>query len=260
MATKRKRAERRRRADALRRLIEVAEGRLRNSLQAALRHGARVIAHRAPEHGQALTDLRDTVRDILIRAYRVSAIAARRHVLDEIQKAAPAAELKRMDDPGRRAWTEDEFLEHMTGLINSRSARVASNFAVSIRKRVSSIMAEGITAGIGSDEIQRLISDEIGDSRLAWTIARTEIGVAVNTSIHEEMTQVNERGVLTYVKVWSATHDDRTRPHHLAADGQTREMDQPFIIGGSEMQFSKDPSGPDSEVINCRCTTLYEPQ
>jgi len=57
-------------------------------------------------------------------------------------------------------------------------------------------------------------------------------------------------------KQWIATLDSRTRHDHAAADGQTVDENKPFIIGGYEMMYPGDPSGPGHEVYNCRCTMI----
>jgi hypothetical protein len=37
-------------------------------------------------------------------------------------------------------------------------------------------------------------------------------------------------------------------------------MDEPFIVGESELMYPSDPEGPAEEVINCRCAVLYNPE
>ena len=52
-------------------------------------------------------------------------------------------------------------------------------------------------------------------------------------------------------KRWVAHHDERTRSSHLAANGQTVAIDDPFIVGGAALAFPGDPSAPMEEVANC---------
>ena len=59
-------------------------------------------------------------------------------------------------------------------------------------------------------------------------------------------------------KVWLATEDQRTRPEHLAVDGQKVGITQPFIVWGEGLQFPGDPSGRADNVIQCRCSMAYE--
>lgn len=58
-------------------------------------------------------------------------------------------------------------------------------------------------------------------------------------------------------KQWLATFDDRTRPTHMAAEGQTVPVDQPFTVGIEPLMYPGDPTGSDAETINCRCTIIY---
>lgn len=57
------------------------------------------------------------------------------------------------------------------------------------------------------------------------------------------------------VKHWDATLDGRTRPEHREADGQIREIDEPFDIGGEKMQ-APGVGGSARNVCNCRCCLL----
>lgn len=58
-------------------------------------------------------------------------------------------------------------------------------------------------------------------------------------------------------KSWVSMEDDKVRPTHQQADADYANnpipSNQPFIVGGSEMMYPGDPSGPPGEVINCRC-------
>nr|DAO86649.1 MAG TPA: minor head component F [Caudoviricetes sp.] len=63
--------------------------------------------------------------------------------------------------------------------------------------------------------------------------------------------RIQEQG-LTWKK-WVAHHDDRTRPAHREADGQTVPAIDTFTVGGYKMRFPKDPSAPLHLTINCRC-------
>ncbi len=55
-----------------------------------------------------------------------------------------------------------------------------------------------------------------------------------------------------------AAEDARTRPDHVAADGQRAGMDDPFTVGGAKLSRPGDPEGPPKQIINCRCIVTYE--
>lgn len=85
----------------------------------------------------------------------------------------------------------------------------------------------------------------------ATLIARTESTGAAGFG---GLQALAAEGVAT--KVWMATSDTRTRPTHSAADNQEVKLSKPFIVGGAHLQFPGDPSGPVTEVANCRCTLI----
>jgi hypothetical protein len=59
-------------------------------------------------------------------------------------------------------------------------------------------------------------------------------------------------------KEWLATQDNRCRPSHKAADGQQRDMNQPFQVAEYAMMHPGDMSkgAPVSEIVFCRCALL----
>lgn len=87
----------------------------------------------------------------------------------------------------------------------------------------------------------------------AERIARTETLRAVNSA---SLALVHATDAAKF-KVWMATMDKRTRPHHRDANGQTVGVKESFSVGGSRLQYPGDPSAPADEVILCRCALGY---
>ncbi len=52
-------------------------------------------------------------------------------------------------------------------------------------------------------------------------------------------------------KVWHNMGDNRVRSSHLFVASVL--LDDPFIVGGVELQFPRDPNGAGSETFGCRC-------
>ena len=46
---------------------------------------------------------------------------------------------------------------------------------------------------------------------------------------------------------WNAVGDDRTRPDHLDADGQEVPLEDPFTVGGEQLDYPGDPAGSDEQ-------------
>lgn len=124
------------------------------------------------------------------------------------------------------------------------------------RDLLAQIINQAISEGLSIPNTVKLIRDtwrDIGRFR-AERIARTEIISASNygSIIGAESTGLNLK------KVWLATRDNRVRATHADSDAQKREMNDNFLVGGSPLRFPGDPAGPPEEVINCRCTVIYE--
>ena len=52
-------------------------------------------------------------------------------------------------------------------------------------------------------------------------------------------------------KVWHNQGDNRVRSSHLSVASVL--LDEPFLVGGVELQFPRDPNGAGSETFGCRC-------
>ena len=121
------------------------------------------------------------------------------------------------------------------------------------------------TRGIASGKSWIEVADSLTVQR-CFDISRSDAMRIVRT----EGNRINQQGRLDagddaikqgcdLVKQWDATLDDRTRPDHQVADGQLREWDEDFLVGGEHM---KAPSigGSAKQVINCRCQLLKRPR
>lgn len=111
-------------------------------------------------------------------------------------------------------------------------------------------LTEGITAGDSVGQIRARIEDVFGiaQSVRSETIARTEVASAQNFGRLEEMRIAGAKN-----KIWIAIFNN-TRDDHGEAHGQVVHTDEPFNVGGEDLQFPGDPSGSPWNVINCQCS------
>lgn len=137
-----------------------------------------------------------------------------------------------------------ELIQKVTGQI--RMASLGQTSVFDVMKEVTRIL--GVDAG------KRQVVG--GIAARAETIVRTETMRVFNLSNYSQM-KVTAQQVPGVLKRWVATGDSRTRPSHLNAHIATMNnpipVDQPFIVGGREMQYPLDPAGPAKETVNCRC-------
>lgn len=151
------------------------------------------------------------------------------------------------------------FKRRILSWVLSQAAKQSKYVADSLRKRVSQAIARWIAQGKGEREGVRAVAQAMKKGlalHIAQRIARTVAHTAANKGQQEAAA---ESGV-DLVKEWGATEDARTRPDHAQADGQLREIDEPFDVGGEKLMFPGDPSGSAGQVINCRCVALYWPR
>lgn len=93
----------------------------------------------------------------------------------------------------------------------------------------------------------------------ALRIARTETTSASNFAAMETA----KASDLVLDKVWISVQDDRTRikPYdHLDMNNVKQELEQPFFVGGENIQYPGDTKASAGNVINCRCTVAFIPR
>lgn len=90
--------------------------------------------------------------------------------------------------------------------------------------------------------------------RQAMTISRTEKGRVKAESNLAAMYRAKDKGA-DVVKQWDSTMDSRTRPDHVKANGQIRELDEDFKVGNAHGP-SPHKIGKAEHDINCRCVCL----
>ena len=62
---------------------------------------------------------------------------------------------------------------------------------------------------------------------------------------------------LGVTRQWISRTDGKTRPSHVAANGQVQSAGVPFEVGGSLLRYPGDPAGPLRETAGCRCRVRY---
>ena len=94
-----------------------------------------------------------------------------------------------------------------------------------------------------------------------WTSPDRALDIALNdTNIvyhHTENQQAIADGKT--MKQWLTMKDERVRGTHVAVDDRILPINEPFVVGGSLMQFPLDTSLGASveEIANCRCSCRY---
>lgn len=148
------------------------------------------------------------------------------------------------------------FADTLRAWISQHSLRRANNISKGLIAQIRKRILTGQSEGLGEAAIARSLSKFIRKPYHAARIARTESHTASEVGTREA---VKSTGLDT-VKEWASTEDSRTRPNHARADGQIKNIDEPFNVGDQFLQHPGDPLGSAKEVINCRCVALYHPR
>lgn len=135
--------------------------------------------------------------------------------------------------------------------------RYLSEINETTRKKIISILNEGIQKNMTLNEIaQRLMSPMMHRQR-AMRIARTETTRAMNAGI------LVAAATLPYKvkKQWITSEDERVRGNpfsHVALHGTTLPLEVAFN-NGEHIRFPGDPNASPENVINCRCVLNIVP-
>ena len=128
-----------------------------------------------------------------------------------------------------------------------------------LKRSIRAELSRGISNGSTWNEIAAHIAKGMNSPfRKAYNnairVARTEGHRIQNEAALDGQHEAKEKGA-DIVKQWDATLDDRTRDEHRVADGQIRELDEPFDVGGEKLQ-APGIGGSARNVCNCRCCLL----
>ena len=159
-------------------------------------------------------------------------------------------------------WDQRPFASRYLAEVRNRLVRVPDEVYDLIAGQVS----QGVNLGEGIPKLSARVDNVLSTSaserwpNRATTVARTETIGALNGARYDAFQILAEDDEVPMEKLWLATDDRRTRPTHDAADGQRVPVGDTFTVGGFQLSFPGDPTGPAQEVINCRCTMLLVEQ
>lgn len=171
-------------------------------------------------------------------------------VIDSLQERTGRIALEKKN-------TVDVFNEAVLLWLDNYSLAQVKTISGTLTAVAKQVLQQAFEQGLGEKATARLLIDKVGGTvRSAQRIARTEVHTA--TSIGSDIAARSTGEDM--VKEWASTDDSRRRASHREANGQRREMDEPFLVGGVSLMYPGDPAGPAKEVINCRCVVLYHPR
>lgn len=207
-----------------------------------------VIADAAP------IDEADTRAIIALWAQETPELVA---ALAEMHATIAAETIARYGPPATGSLVEALRLSYL-----DRAMPRMSDIGTSLWESSVKTLGEGHAAGEDYRQLRDRLREtfasdgkHLGESR-ATRIARTEVHAAVNAGTLDGMKALPS-DIKPRYKTWLATQDGRTRPDHAAADGQTVQLEDTFLVADEQLAAPGDPMGSAGNVIQCRCKVVY---
>ncbi len=154
------------------------------------------------------------------------------------------------------------------GIMQGYGADLVSGLSASANRQIVNEMTMGLMGNKSPFEVMKAIGTNLKDKSIfrsiaerAEVITRTECG-----RVLEAATQARNEKAAHVVpglqKQWIHGSAPRKMPRisHIAADGQTRDVNKPFDVGGEKLMYPKDPAGSAKNTIKCQCYSApYHP-
>jgi hypothetical protein len=87
------------------------------------------------------------------------------------------------------------------------------------------------------------------DAKTAGDLIATSLATYARERVREDIA----RKLGAEYKTWTSRGDAKVRPAHRTLSGQTKRLDKPFSVDGSDIMRPGDPEAPPELVIRCRC-------
>jgi hypothetical protein len=156
----------------------------------------------------------------------------------------------------------------MLGVLQDFSADLVQGLSSDAAKKISQELSLGLIGQKTPYEVMEAIGRNLKDKSIfkslrhrAETITRTEAGRVLEAA-GQARKEAAAKVVPGMKKQWWYGHSPRMpRADHMAAHGQIRDVDEPFMVGGERLMYPRDPAGSAKNTINCGCTSIpYHPR
>lgn len=163
----------------------------------------------------------------------------------------------------------DYYTDYMRRYVEANTGEKIKSITSTTKKRATEIakklIPEALKNGWGIDDFAGVLAKYFYNDAYyrSVRIARTEVIAASNAGSLQGAMSLG----IAVNKVWLATKTGHTRQSHQEMDGVQVGINEYFkvplyenhrYVGEDKMQHPGDPNGSAGNVINCRCTIVYE--
>lgn len=113
---------------------------------------------------------------------------------------------------------------------------------------------------IATSNMRRLNKGRVGNIATTETQTAVESGKFIEAeTFQKRQPQPDPEKIKKVIKRWQTRRDNKVRNWHVKAEGQTRDIDIPFIVMSEKLKYPGDTSLGASmqNVANCRCLASY---
>jgi HK97 family phage portal protein len=138
--------------------------------------------------------------------------------------------------------------------------QIAGEKVKQIYSTTLTFLQDALSKGVQAGETLIQLAQRVDDLYLSEFIpdrSQTISATEVHGANEYGSSEAAKSSGLTLNKMWLSMHDSKVRPDHAEADGQEVGMDEAFDVGGESLMYPGDPAGSAGNVINCRCTVIY---
>ena len=181
--------------------------------------------------------------------------------LRDIQRGFWEYGIDRVDLPLRTAGITAAIPEIDTAalsILQGYSTDLVEGLTKDAIKRINTEITLGIMGQKQPYEVMKAVGRNLKDKSIfrsiahrAEVITRTEAGRVLEAA-SQARKEAAARVVPGLQKQWFYGHSPKMpRLDHMAVDGQVRDVDEPFDVGGEKLMYPKDPAGSARQTINC---------
>lgn len=148
-------------------------------------------------------------------------------------------------------------------ILQGYGADLVKGLARDAAQKIANEITLGLMGQKSPFEVMQAVGANLKDKSIfksiaarAEAITRTEAGRVLEMASQARLTEAAKL-VPGLQKMWMhGKHVRMPRPSHLAAEGQIRNVDEPFDVGGEQLMYPRDPAGSARNTINCSCYTV----
>lgn len=217
-------------------------------------------------HFESLVDSisKEEVEKFMVKYYGLFApisLMYRKNAISQ-KSIATGMQYKQAEDNEYLAIFQQYIQVTLRGEAGEAIRTITSTSKDKIKGIIREILADSELQGQGIEVIKRKIMQSVGQNlrgngwARARAIAQTEMIKASNQAANYAVSSTG----FEYKKYWSSSHLPNVRPSHSEAeeDSIRRNGLRPDEFHSNGLRYVGDPMGSAEEVINCRCTELYE--